>query len=53
MYKAMEEKPKYSTEWRWFNWWMLYVNAFFISVKFITNALTYNAMSSHLPLWFG
>lgn len=53
MAKAMEESPKYSTEWRWFNWWMLYVNAIFISLKIITNFFTYNALSSHLPLWFG
>jgi hypothetical protein len=53
MYRAQQEKPKYQEGWRWFNWWMLYVNAFFISLKLITNAFTYSAMSSHLPLWFG
>lgn len=32
---------------------MLYINATFIVLKLVTNALTYNAMSAHLPLWFG
>jgi len=32
---------------------MLYVNMFFIPMKLITNYFTYNAMSAHLPLWFG
>jgi len=53
LYKAMQEKPKYQEEWRWFNWWMLYVNMFFIPIKLLTNYFTYNALSAHLPLWFG
>lgn len=53
LYKAQQEQPKYSTEWRWFNWWMLYTNGIFMALKLVTNALSYNAMSSHLPLWFG
>jgi len=53
LYKAQQEKPKYQEGWRWFNWWMLYTNAFFMGLKLLSNALTYNAMSSHLPLWFG
>jgi hypothetical protein len=32
---------------------MLYTNAFFMGLKLLSNAITYNAMSSHLPLWFG
>lgn len=32
---------------------MLYLNSIMITLKVITNFYTYNAMSSHLPLWFG
>jgi hypothetical protein len=32
---------------------MLYVNMVFVPLKVLVNYFTYNAMSAHLPLWFG
>ena len=32
---------------------MFYVHCFFIPMKMITNAMTYNALSSVIPLWVG
>jgi hypothetical protein len=51
VYKAQQEKPKYQTEWRWYNWWMFYLHCFFVPMKMITNAITYNALSLKIPLW--
>lgn len=53
IYLAQKENPKYQVEWRWFNWWTLYINAFFILAKIITNFYTYNGLATQLPLWFG
>jgi len=53
IWRAQSEKPKYSDDFRWFNWAMLKLNVVFLVIKYVQTNLTYDGISASMPLAWG
>jgi hypothetical protein len=49
IYMAKKEKPKYQTDFRWFNWAMLAVNGIFYILHWIQTQLWYDGLAIAVP----
>ena len=45
--------PAYSSEWRWWNWYLFYLNVFALCLKYLQTNISYDGLAAHLPLAFG